>query len=174
MISVLAIDPGSEQSAFAWFGSRPQALPTAELFSNHTAARHIASFEFPSDVLAIEFPFPRGMPASSELFRTVMWVGRFIERWGVGSSPQLESRVLLINRHDVKLHHCGNARAKDSNIRAAIIDRYGGKESAIGKKKTPGPLYGVRADEWQALAIALMVRDNAGNRAWIDERRLAQ
>lgn len=172
MTSVLAIDPGSEQSAYAWFGSQPDALPIAELFSNKTVANHVGGSTYPSDFLAIEFPFPRGMPASSQLFRTVMWVGRFIEAW-LGYMGN-ESDVLLINRHDVKLHHCGQARAKDSNIRAAIIDRYGGKEAAIGKKKTPGPLYRVRADEWQALAIALMVRDNAANKAWIDERRLAQ
>lgn len=30
-----------------------------------------------------------------------------------------------------------------------------GKEKAIGKKATPGPLYGVVGDEWAALAVAV-------------------
>lgn len=41
---------------------------------------------------------------------------------------------------------------------------YGGKERAIGKKATPGKLYGVSADVWQALAVAL---------TWADVRKAA-
>jgi hypothetical protein len=49
-------------------------------------------------------------------------------------------------------------RATDANIRASLIDRYGpGKDSAIGSKRSPGPLYGLKGDEWSALAVALTV-----------------
>jgi hypothetical protein len=58
-------------------------------------------------------------------------------------------------RRDVKLSLCGSARAKDGNIRTALIDLHGGKEAAIGRKKTPGPLWGVHADVWAALALAI-------------------
>jgi len=48
----------------------------------------------------------------------------------------------------------------DSTIRQAMLDRYGpGREKAIGKKKSPGPLYGIRKDEWQALALAVTFFD---------------
>jgi hypothetical protein len=41
-------------------------------------------------------------------------------------------------------------------VRASLIDRFGPyKEKAIGKKATPGPLFGIHADEWSALAIAV-------------------
>ena len=46
---------------------------------------------------------------------------------------------------------CGSARAKDANIRQAIIDRCGGPESI----KKGGPLYKVSGDVWSALAVAL-------------------
>jgi len=59
-----------------------------------------------------------------------------------------------ISRRAVKLHLCGSARAKDANIRQALIDRYGGS-AAIGRKAAPGPLYGVSKDVWSALAIAV-------------------
>ena len=53
---------------------------------------------------------------------------------------------------------CNSAAAKDTNIRQALIDHYGGsKAEAIGVKAKPGPLYGIKADEWSALAIALYV-----------------
>lgn len=37
----------------------------------------------------------------------------------------------------------------------ALIDRFGGKDAAIGRKATPGPLYGITKDLWSALAIAI-------------------
>ena len=55
----------------------------------------------------------------------------------------------------MKLTLCGDARAKDPNIRAALIDRWGGsKAAAVGTKKSPGPLYGFKSDMWAALAVA--------------------
>jgi len=54
-------------------------------------------------------------------------------------------------------------RAKDANIRQALIDRYGpGKDKAIGQKKTPGPLYGFKSHEWAALAVAVTWMDQQG------------
>ena len=59
------------------------------------------------------------------------------------------------------MHLCGSAKAKDSNIRQAIIDRYGGDpKRCIGTKKAPGPLYGISADQWAALALALTAAEN--------------
>ena len=59
----------------------------------------------------------------------------------------------------MKLNLCGNPRAKDANIRQAIIDRFGGKAAAIGTKKNPGPLYGVSGDVWAAIAVGLTWQD---------------
>lgn len=64
-----------------------------------------------------------------------------------------------IFRRDIKLHLCNSVRAKDANIRQALIDRYGGKEKAIGKKKSPGPLYGIKSHMWAALALAVTYHD---------------
>jgi hypothetical protein len=58
-------------------------------------------------------------------------------------------------RATVKAHLCRSAKAKDSNVRQALIDLFGGKENAIGTKKTPGPLYGISGDVWAALAVAV-------------------
>ncbi len=63
-------------------------------------------------------------------------------------------------RREVKLHLCGTARAKDNNIRAALLDRFGGSRSvAVGTAKHPGPLYGIRSHEWAALALAVTFWD---------------
>ena len=68
--------------------------------------------------------------------------------------------ISRIGRKAVKIHLCGSMRAKDPNIRQALIDRYGGS-SAIGRKATPGPLYGVAGDVWAALAVAVTHADTA-------------
>jgi hypothetical protein len=54
----------------------------------------------------------------------------------------------------VKLALCGDSRAKDANIRQALIDHFGGS-AAIGRKAAPGPLSGISRDVWSALAIAI-------------------
>jgi len=60
----------------------------------------------------------------------------------------------MLPRRAVKLALCGDSRAKDANIRQALIDRFGGS-AAIGRKTAPGPLYGISRDVWSALAIAV-------------------
>jgi len=42
-------------------------------------------------------------------------------------------------------------KAKDANIRQALIDKLG----PVGTKKSPGPLWGVKSHIWSALAVAV-------------------
>ena len=90
------------------------------------------------------------------VFDTCRWVGRFEEAWkrlyGVHTFQ-------LVPRRQVKGYVCEDSRAKDANIRAALIDYYGpGKRAAVGLKAAPGPLYGFRADMWAALGVAFTVQ----------------
>jgi hypothetical protein len=79
-----------------------------------------------------------GMPVGKEVFDTVRWTGRF--------QQIAENRFLAVHfvgRLDVKLHWCKSARAKDANVRQALLDHY-------GKVATKG----ISKDAWSALAIA--------------------
>jgi len=98
--------------------------------------------------LAIEMVASYGMAVGREVFETCVWIGRFQQAW---HAPEA---VRLIYRRDVKLHLCGSARAKDSNIRQAVIDLLG----PPGTKREPGPTYGVRSHAWSALAVAVTAR----------------
>jgi hypothetical protein len=141
---VLAIDPGPVESAVVlvdgdivlWFDKA----------SNSDLLRKLATWRFSSH-LVIEEIACYGMPVGKEVFDTVFWSGRFaqafVESWS------------LLPRISVKMHLCHDSRAKDANIRQALIDRFGGKQRAIGTKKSPGPLYGISGDCWQALALAI-------------------
>jgi hypothetical protein len=89
-----------------------------------------------------------GMAVGASTFETCVWIGRFIEVARVD--------VELIFRKDIKLFLCGTMRAKDANIRQALIDKIGPQ----GTKKTPGPTYGIKSHSWAALAVAVYAANN--------------
>jgi hypothetical protein len=148
-MSLLAVDPGPIESA--WLLYEPMTgvpvswakVPNDELV-DILGPPKVSMV----DLLAIEMVASYGMPVGREVFDTCVWIGRFLERWAG------ESR--LVFRAEVKMHLTQSMKAKDSNIRAALMDRYGpGKELAVGRKASPGPLYGMKADCWSALAVAI-------------------
>lgn len=152
-MSVIAIDPGPEQSA--WLVHRPDGFAFG-IDENATVKRMLSRWvSSMNDHLAIEMIASYGMPVGREVFETVLWIGRMIEAWG--------RPYTLVYRRDVKMHLCGNNAAKDGNIRAALIDRFGpGKQKAVGTKKAPGPLLGIANDVWSALAVAVTWNDTHG------------
>ena len=144
MTTILAIDPGTTRSAWLRFdGTRPGAFG---ITANEVLVRALRSGGLP-DVVVIEKVESYGMAVGAEVFDTVFWAGRFAE-----AAERVP--VVLLPRRAVKLALCGNSRAKDANIRQALLDRFGGA-AAVGRKAAPGPLYGIHRDVWSALAIAV-------------------
>lgn len=147
---ILAIDPGNEQSAWLLL---QDGIPVQFAKEPNVAVLSLVrSFQFPVlPVLAIEMIASYGMAVGKSVFETCVAIGEFKEAW-----QSRGGTVHLVYRRDVKLFHCETSRANDSNIRAALIDRFGpGRESAVGTKRAPGPLYGIKSDIWSALAVAL-------------------
>nr|DAF28833.1 MAG TPA: hypothetical protein [Caudoviricetes sp.] len=77
------------------------------------------------DAIVIEMIASYGMPVGKEVFDTCVWIGRFAEASGMTTN--------YIYRKDEKMNICHSMRAKDSNIRQALIDRFG----VVGTKKNP-------------------------------------
>lgn len=149
---LIAIDPGTVQSAWLAFdttAARPVPgyfgiVPNAELLE---MARHWRNWNGPTiGAVVIEQVVSYGMPIGETTIETVHWAGRFAE--AAYSTP-----VYRIPRLAVRLALCHSTRAKDPNVRAALLDRFGG-DSAIGRKASPGPLHGFVKDLWQALGVA--------------------
>ena len=146
---MIAIDPGNERSAWVMYDGDRIAAAGIEP-NEHILGLLDIERSFGSEVV-IEMIASYGMPVGREVFDTCVWIGRFMEAAGGAE---------LVYRKDVKMHLCGQTRAKDANIRQALIDRFGpGKDKAIGTKKEPGPLYGLKADMWAALAVAVTYDD---------------
>lgn len=156
-MTILAIDPGCSESAYVvWDGVtilRKQKLDNALLVDG------LQGHLLDADEMAIEQIASYGMAVGAEVFETVFWSGRFAQVFAGRLKP-----VWRIKRLEVKIHLCHDSKAKDANIRQALIDRFGGPLSVKGyqkaspKKGRPerpqGALYGVVADEWAALAVA--------------------
>lgn len=158
MSLILAIDPGNERSGYCVMGGK--TVLDSGVLDNHDMLEMIHLYR--NDDLAIEMIASYGMPVGREVFETCVWIGRFLQ---YHNRPD-EAR--LVYRKDVKLHLCGNTRAKDGNIRQAIIDLFpatgGGKTPQIGTRKQPGPLHGVSSHAWAALGVALTAKEAAWDR----------
>ena len=148
-MKVLAIDPGNEKSAFVIY--EEGKLIDRDIIPNDELLIEMVNYRYKCQYMAIEMIASYGMAVGKTIFETCVWIGRFIQKW--------DGNYTKIYRKDVTMHLCNSMRAKDSNIRQAIIDRYpaagGGKTPQIGTKAKPGPLYGVSKDVWSALAVAI-------------------
>lgn len=145
---LLAIDPGCDSSAAVVFDIAGRTIDETRLDNNAQILASIDRWARDCDHLAIEMVACYGMAVGQDVFGTCLWIGRFIERWG--------RPYTLVYRREVKMHLCKSMKAKDANIRQALIDQFGpGKVTAIGTKKSPGPLYGVSKDLWAALAVGV-------------------
>ena len=151
---ILFVDPGNEQSGWIVmdrsftiheFGKQP----------NIELAKKVKSNPWRASRLVIETPQPRGQTLTWQLIHTAIWIGRFAEIWGTDGWVEAD-------RQQVKRHLLGRVAGTDSQIRSALVEMWGGKDEAIGKKpknttdpNRPGPLYGITKDTWQALALAV-------------------
>lgn len=145
---VLAIDPGSEQSAWVeWDG---KDLKGFGIVSNPVILGEVI-FSSLADILVIESIESFGMPVGKTVFKTCFWSGRFCQAWG--------REFIQVPRREVKIHFCHTMRAKDSNIRQALIDRFG----VPGTKKNSGLTYGISKDMWSAFALAVFFTDKGGS-----------
>lgn len=147
---ILGLDPGTTHTGCVWFDG--ERVLRSAFVENKSAVLFCGRFIIPEDFSAVacEMLQCQGMPVGAETFETAYWIGRFM-----GACAMDWHRVY---RNEVKLHLCGSARARDPNIRQALLDRFGGK-SAIGTKKSPGPLYGVTGHCWSALAVSVTAWD---------------
>jgi hypothetical protein len=143
--TIFAIDPGPECSGWVLLDAVAlRVLDAGGVSDNHDVLRWVQAGQ-EADVLALEMIDNMGMTVGKTTFDTVRWVGRYQQAW---RDPDA---VRLVYRRQVKAHLCNSARAKDSNIRQALLDFVG----PPGTKREPGPTYGVHLHAWSALAVAV-------------------
>ena len=150
---VIGIDPGYRQSALVAFdGSKVcQNL----ICDNETMLVNLEDMKTEIGnkfgwVLVLEQMqmFRSAFGVGVEVFDSVFWAGRFAQVW----HPRRFDQII---RAKVRAH-LQATKGGDAAVRQGLINRFGAyKELAIGSKKQPGPLYGIKSHEWSALAIAV-------------------
>ena len=150
---ILAIDPGTEKSGFVLFESNTKSIIESGIVENEELLHRSTWAD--ADVVAIEMVKSYGMAVGDTTFETVLWVGRFIQ-YAVSNGIMHDK---LYKKVDINPTLCFSNKAKDANIRQAIMDMFeptgGGKTPQVGTKAQPGPLYGVSSHAISALAVAL-------------------
>lgn len=153
---ILSVDPGNEFSAYSLLNEVLKPIDFGKV-PNHELLNYIESYysldgshEVP---LVIEMigHYGTGMPAGKTVFDTCVWIGRFAE---IYHSKTFKEPIYLMRREE-KINLCGNMKAKDGNVRQALIDRFG----VVGTKKQQGWFYGVSKDVWQAIAVGVTYHD---------------
>jgi len=148
-MTILSIDPGNLQSAYCYCNNDLKPLEFGK-DENLNMLKYVHLF--PADILVIEKIASYGMAVGAEVFDTCIWTGRFQQLWELQNE---KNRTEFIFRREVKVNLCGSMKAKDANIRQALIDRFG----VVGTKNSPGYFYGFKADIWAAYAVAVTYYD---------------
>jgi hypothetical protein len=141
---ILAIDPGPTKSAYVFLDHR--LMPKSFGIEKNEDVLHIIKKHY-AEHFAIEMIASYGMAVGKEVFETCVWIGRLSEASNINPT--------YIYRKDEKINLCGSMKAKDGNIRQALIDRFG----PVGVKKNQGWFYGVSKDVWAAVATGVTYHD---------------
>ena len=147
---ILGIDPGPKKSAYVRLDGN--TILAHDDLPNDDIRAILRWNPRCYDLMVIEWIEGYGLAVGRETFETCLWVGRFIE---------VSGHDCRLGRKAIKSHLCNTTQAKDKDIRAALVDRFG----EPGTRKNPGPTYGITGDEWSSLAVAV---------TWADQHREAK
>lgn len=157
---IFAIDPGNVESAYVIVKDDLSKVIEKGKVSNdelqNIIIKSLISYEagsyryYSKPKIAIEMIASYGMAVGATVFDTCVWIGRFCKLFEIKGYE-----VTFIYRKDEKMCLCNSMKAKDSNIRQALIDRFG----VVGTKKNPGYFYGFKKDIWAAMAVAVAYHD---------------
>jgi len=150
-MNIVALDPGYTETALVVWDLEAQRINKAAMFGNEDLLILLRNNPFSNRIICEMIGhYGTGMPAGKEVFETCVLIGRAKE-----ATIMHGGTFTTVMRQSVKAHLCGNPRAKDGNVRQALIDRLG----APGRKKEPGQTFGISGDLWSALAVAIYAQD---------------
>lgn len=147
---ILSIDPGNMESAYCVIDKETyKPIEFGKIKNEELRDKLISDLHYYHiESFAIEMIASYGLAVGKEVFETCVWIGRFIECFKCPFT-------WYIYRKEEKMNLCGSMKAKDSNIRQALIDRFG----VVGTKREKGWFYGFKKDIWSAYAVGVTFLD---------------
>jgi len=156
---LLGIDPGPETSGLVVYHQHdhyPHGKVVLSVAKAHLMVirAHLTAFGLRAHhecaELHVVIERTQAGPPSTAVVRTTEVVGRLMEACEVRALDY----SLYYRRQVLQALGCARQGNKDSHVRNALIEIHGGtRQVAIGRKQTPGPLYGVSSHAWQALGV---------------------
>lgn len=164
-MKIMAIDPGTSQSAYAIISSDTLSPCEFAKESNDVVCQRMIDFCQTTDnapIVVIERLTSMGQRVGGEVFQTCEYVGYL-----TAYAQQNHADVYYITRKQEKMNLCNTMRCGDKEIRRALIERFAkfDKKSGKGTKKNPDWFYGFRADIWAAYAVGV---------TWLDFNKKVQ
>lgn len=157
---ILAFDPGNEYTAYCLIDDDRRPVEFGKV-SNKDALVYVYHHAGDTriEAVVIEMVASYGMAVGKSVFETCVMIGRLTEAAEMSYFP-----VDYIYRIEEKTTICHDSKAKDSNIRQALIDRFAQHDLKNGKgtKKNPDWFYGFAKDEWAAYAVGT---------TWLDKKQ---
>jgi hypothetical protein len=156
---ILAIDPGNTESGWCLIDGEYKVIAKGK-DDNDAVLDMIDTFDevYGLSHVVIEMIASYGMAVGQTVFDTCVWVGRFMQE-----ADHLSISYSQMYRKDIKMNLCGQTRAKDSNIRQALVDRFSYERHAAkggkGVKADPGFFFGFSKDMWAAYAVGVTYLD---------------
>jgi hypothetical protein len=145
------IDPGTTSSGYVKLRISPSDFIVEEAKSDYLN-EELISASFPSEnawAMIEGIANTYGRSVGRDVMETAWWSGRFYQRFAAIGIP-----TGMPSRHSVLRGLFGRVpKRSDVLVRELLIERFGGKELAIGKKSSKGPLYEVKGHAWQALGL---------------------
>lgn len=155
---ILAIDPGNIQSAYVLTYDDLRVNDKGKVENSELLEKIYEAKEIYGEQLhaAIEMVACYGMAVGKEIFDTCVMIGRIVQ-----VLDDLDIPYTYIFRKDEKITLCNSMKAKDANIRQALIDRFAQHDFKNGKgtKANPDTFYGFKADIWASMAVAVTYHD---------------
>ncbi len=147
-MEILSLDVGTIESAYCIMNCDNYKPLKFGKIDNEELLKIVKKEKY--DILVYEEFQSYGMPIGESTIRSITWNGRYIQ-----SALDKNIPVYPIYRKEEKINLCHSMKAKDSNIRQALIDRFG----EVGTKKNQGFFYGFKKDIWSAFAVGCTYLD---------------
>ena len=153
-MNVVAFDVGTTETAFAIMTDQYELLDFGKVPNDYLLELKTI---FSYDVFVYEKFMSYGMTIGQTTIDSIEWNGRYKQRAiDVGCK-----KIVALPRKEVKINLCGTMKAKDTNIRQALIDRFAKFDFKNGKgtKNNRDVFYGVSADCWSSIALCVTYLD---------------
>ncbi len=128
--TILAIDPGPEMSAWILYNGKEPGLSRHQ--ENALLEQEICLAYIRGAALVYEeivFAGIATLQSMGHILKTSEWIGRFKQTY------HHDANCFGVTNREIRLHLCGTMRANGTAISAALYDRYGGYNKAVGGKK---------------------------------------